>query len=729
MTDDAAARAVPASTSFDDAVARIRAGGDPAAAARDLYAALDDAERLGLLDGDTPFWPGMAEILFEGYNLRPLPMGAVPRLGVPGLLFVDGPRGCVVGHGTAFPVSMARGATWDPALEERVGSAIGAEIRAQGGNFFGGVCINLPRHPAWGRAQETYGEDPAILGAMGAALVRGVAPHAMACVKHYALNSMENARFSVDVQVDEATLHEFFLPHFRAAIDAGAAAVMSAYNSVNGEWAGQNPYLLTQVLRDDWGFTGTVITDFIWGMRDGTAALRAGLDVEAPFAQQRAAHLAGDLESGRASWADVERAALRTLTTQLRHYAGRAADEPDGAVVAGRTHRALAREVAARSMVLLRNEPVDGVPLLPLDGASLRRVAVVGRLADLPNTGDQGSSDVRAPDVVTALAGLRGALPHAEVEHVTDADPAAAAARAAGADVAVVVVGYTADDEGEYVGNDILTRPELVALYPEPADDAERALRDRMFGSAEAGLSMAGGGTAGGDRADLSLKPADVELIRAVAAANPRTVVAVVTAGTVLMDWRHDVPALVVMWYAGMAGGHGLADVLLGRVDAAGRLPFAVPTSADHLPDFDRQATTVRYDRWFGQRRLAHLGVEAAFPLGFGLSYTTVRTELVDTRRDGADVTVTARVTNTGARDGRHVVQVYGRAPSGERHLVGFAPVAVARGGVADVVVRGSLRPLGAWDPAAREVTVPTGPVTLEVAAYWGDPAALTTTA
>src|SRR5665648_856085 len=199
-------------------------------------------------------------------------MGAVARLGIPGLQFVDGPRGGVVGRSTAFPVSMARGATWDVDLEERVGRAIGAELRAQGGNFFGGVCINLPRHPAWGRVQETYGEDPVLLGGMGAALVRGTTPHAMACVKHYALNSMENARFSVDVNIDEATLHEYFLPHFRQAVDAGAAAVMSAYNSVDGEWAGQNPMLLTTVLRDDWGFTGTVITDFIWGMRDGTVA-------------------------------------------------------------------------------------------------------------------------------------------------------------------------------------------------------------------------------------------------------------------------------------------------------------------------------------------------------------------------------------------------------------------------------------------------------------------------
>ena len=204
-------------------------------AAQNLYASLDDDERLWLLDGDAEFWQGMAEFRTEGYNVRPIVMGAVERIGLPGIRFVDGPRGCVAGRSTAFPVSMARGATWDVALEARVGDVIGREIRAHGGNFFGGVCINLPRHPAWGRAQETYGDDPYHLGEFGAALTRGTQRWVMACAKHYALNSMENARFAVDVTVDEATLHDVYLPHFRRVVDEGVAAIMGAYNSVNGD--------------------------------------------------------------------------------------------------------------------------------------------------------------------------------------------------------------------------------------------------------------------------------------------------------------------------------------------------------------------------------------------------------------------------------------------------------------------------------------------------------------
>ena len=173
---------------------------------------------------------------------------------------------------------MARGAAWDVELEERIGDVIGRELRALGGNFFGGICINLLRHPAWGRAQETYGEDPYHLGELGAALTRGVQRHVMACAKHFAFNSMENARFTVDVQISPRALHEIYLPHFKRVVDEGVAAVMSAYNSVNGEWCGQNQMLLTDILKEQWGFEGFVLTDFMFGMRDAqkAAAGRAG---------------------------------------------------------------------------------------------------------------------------------------------------------------------------------------------------------------------------------------------------------------------------------------------------------------------------------------------------------------------------------------------------------------------------------------------------------------------
>ncbi|RZS87385.1 beta-glucosidase [Motilibacter rhizosphaerae] len=710
-----------AGTDFSAALEAVRGGTSPEEAAAGLYAELTDAERLDLLDGDEDFWPGMLDMFHNGYNLRPYVHGAVPRLGIPGLRFTDGPRGIVMGSSTAFPVSMARGATWDPELEERVGAVIGAEGRAQGANFFAGVCINLPRHPAWGRAQETYGEDPVILGEMGAALVRGVRQHLMACAKHYALNSMENARFTVDVQIDEETLHEVYLPHFHRVVEEGADALMSAYNSVNGEWAGQNETLLTTVLRDYWDFSGVVVSDFIWGLRDAAKSLRAGLDVEEPLRQQRGEHLAKDIEEGRASWDDVRRSGVRILATQLRHAASLTEAEPDASVVASAEHRALARETAARAMVLLRNESVDGAPVLPLDASSLRRVAVIGRLADQANTGDHGSSDVRAPEVVTALAGLRAALPDAEVVHVDADDPAAAAAAAAQADVAIVVAGYTADDEGEFIDPTAFRAPELVALYP-PSDDPDAL--DTLFGTGET-KPLQG---PGGDRARLTLRPVDEEIIRAVAQANPRTVVAVVAAGAVVIEgWRESVPGIVMAWYAGMEGGHALADVLLGTVDPSGRLPFSIPTSEEHLPAFDRDATTAVYDRWHGQKLLDKLGVEAAYPLGFGLSYSSFSLSEASAERTGPEsLAVAVTVTNTGDRDGRHVVQVYGVRQdgdrAGERALLGFAPIAVPAGGSASVQVTASLRPLARWDAQQHALVVPSGAVTVEAAAYAGDP-------
>jgi beta-glucosidase len=714
---------------FDRAVLAVRSGESARHKAKQLYDQLTLDERLGLLDGDTPFWQGMDSMITEGYNHKPYVHGAVARLGIPGTRFVDGPRGCVAGRGTAFPVSMARGATWDTDLEEQVGEVIGREIRAQGGNFFGGVCVNLPRHPAWGRIQETYGDDPFHLGEFGAALVRGSQRYVMACGKHYALNSMENARFTVDVTLDEATLHDVYLPHFKRLVDEGVTAIMASYNSVNGEWAGQNEYLLTRVLRELWGFDGITVTDFIWGMRDGAKALNAGMDLEEPFAQQRATHLRAQLASGETSLEMVERAAIRILTAQLRSYATREDGEFDDTTMADDSARRLARTVAARSMVLLKNDPVAGAPVLPLAPASVTSIAVIGRLAVATNLGDHGSSDVRPSRISTPLQGIRAAFPDATITLVTDEDPVAAAATAHAAQVAIVIAGFDARDEGEYVGSDTLSNPALLALFPpRPAGPAFSSETESRAETGDVPNIMTEGDEYGGDRATLSLRPREEEIIRAVAAANPRTAVCLVAAGAVLTEtWRHEVPAIVMMWYAGMAGGHALADVLTGAHNPSGRLPFAIPTTQEHLPFFDRTATTAVYDRFHGQRLLDRLGVTPAFPHGFGLSYTTFSIDEVSLSTPDADgVTVKARVTNTGDRSGWHVVQVYGIRSdgryAGERFLVGFAPVEVPAGASVLVAVAASFSPLAEWDPTTGRRVLPLPhAVTLRVGAHAGD--------
>ncbi len=353
--------------SFDSARAAVDAGMSPADAARELVAVMTPEERLWCLDGDLPGLTGLMFIgLEDGYHRAPFHGAVVERLGLPGIAFADGPRGSVLSNSTCFPVSMARGATWDPELEERVGVAIGAELRASGATLTGAVCVNVLRHPAWGRAQETYGEDPFLVGELGAAFTRGLQHHVMACVKHYACNSMENARFRVDITVDEVALHEVYLPHFRRIVDEGVASVMSAYNKVNGAWCGESRELLTDILRDEWGFEGFVISDWVWGLRDAGRSLTAGLDIEMPARLVRAHHLRAALENGEASWDDVDTAVVRLVSTLLRFDDVLSAPAPPSTIIGSPEHRELAREVASRSIVLLRNEPVGDGPVLPV---------------------------------------------------------------------------------------------------------------------------------------------------------------------------------------------------------------------------------------------------------------------------------------------------------------------------------------------------------------------------
>ena len=454
--------------------------------------------------------------LREGYGVVPVPSGRASEAasGPPALMFTDGPRGVVVPGGTCFPVSMARGATWDVELEERIGEAMGIESRAVGANLNAGVCINVLRHPGWGRAQETYGEDPHHLGAMGVALVTGMQRHVMACVKHFACNSVENTRFWVDVRIDERTLREVYLPHFRACVRAGAASVMSAYNRINGRFCGGNRLLLQTILKEEWGFEGFVLSDFFLGAHSPKDIAR-GLDIEMPFPIHFGRRLRRAVRAGRVP-EEAVRAAAGRIVAMKRRFADVGNEELYGAAALGSdAHRALARECAHKAMVLLENEPVDGTPVLPLPaGAS---VALIGRLADLPNTGDRGSSRVRSEGLVTARQALEAALGQDLVRFHDGRDLFDAAAHAATCDCAVLVVGLTHRDEGE---------------------------------------AMIGPWGPGGDRDRLRLRGHDEALIQEVVARNPRTVVVLVAGSALVTEaWRADVPAILMAWYAGLEGG------------------------------------------------------------------------------------------------------------------------------------------------------------------------------
>ncbi|MEQ1548335.1 MAG: glycoside hydrolase family 3 C-terminal domain-containing protein [Chakrabartia sp.] len=602
--------------------------------------------------------------------------GGCERLNVPALWFTDGPRGVARGNSTCFPCTMARGASWDVDLEHRIGRAMGVEARAQGCNLSGAVCVNLLRHPGWGRAQETYGEDPCHLGMMGAALATGIQHHnVIATVKHFAANSIENARFKVDVQMEARTLREVYLPHFKHILDAGCASVMSAYNKVNGPYCGHSRALLTDILRGDWGFEGFVHSDWMMGVYgpDGAAA---GLDIENPEPIHYGEKLIAEVESGRIDIAVIDRACTRIMSTLYRFSA---AEDPlpdyPISLVACAEHRALACEAAHKGTVLLKNEAL--LPLSTDDGS----IAVFGRFADKINTGDNGSSKVNAPYVITPFAGLKQRFG----DHVhfggDETDPTAAAQAARLASTAIVVVGYTAEHEGEYIPQDMNVGPE--------GRDAQ--------GKAKA---------LGGDRDSLELPADQIALIHAISAANEHTLVVIVAGSAVLItDWIDCVPAVMQTFYAGMEGGNALADLILGAVNPSGKLPFTVMREARDYPFFDMDADSIIYGPLHGYTLAETQGTAPLFPFGHGLSYTQFAyDDLHITQGEGALI-AQVQVANIGAVAGREITQLYvgfpGQVERPHKLLKGFASSHLAAGEAVIIAFEVPFDDLRYWDEAA----------------------------
>ncbi|MBY9013972.1 MAG: glycoside hydrolase family 3 C-terminal domain-containing protein, partial [Candidatus Lokiarchaeota archaeon] len=422
----------------------------------------------------------------------------------------------------------------------------GKEARAQGANLFGGICINLLRHPAWGRAQETFGEDSFHMGEFGAAVIRGVQKHnVMATAKHYAVNSIEYSRFKVDVQISERTLREVYLPHFKRCIEDGCATVMSAYNKVRGEYCGHNSYLLRDILKGEWGFDGFVHSDWMNGLRDTTKGILGGLDVEMPRAKYYGKKLEKAIKLGNVPLKLVDDSIRRILRTVLKFTTKEDPQNYDSDLIGCEDHVLIAREVAEKSMVLLKNQN----KLLPFNTDEIDTLALLGPLADKKNTGDHGSSHVRQKNIVTPLQGIKNSVGNKiEVFHNDGHDIDVAQQIAQSVDSVVLVVGYTSEDEGEYI-------PHI-----------------------SKGL---------GDRPNLGLKEDDIKLIEAVAKVNKKCVVVLVGGSAILMEeWKEKVPSILMAWYSGMEGGNALANVLFGKVNPSGKLPFTIPKDPAHLPYF-----------------------------------------------------------------------------------------------------------------------------------------------
>lgn len=658
-----------------------------------LVAAMTEGEKISLLAGAPA-------------GVHTGATAAVPRLGVPQSFNTDGPVGVRQGSATAMPTPIALASTFDPALAYAYGRTLGNEARAKGNDGLLGPTVNILRVPYNGRTFEGFGEDPFLAARTTVGWIEGAQSQGVyATVKHFAANNQEgkdvtgllglpslpiglgllNTRYLQDSIVDERTLREIYLPQFEAAVrEAKALTVMCSYNRVNGPWACYSKPLLTDVLRTGWGFRGTVMSDWVFATHpdDTVPALNNGLDLEMPSPNAyEAGNVARALAAGRVSRATLDQRVRNIFYPLFKiGFFERPTAAPNDALIDRAAHRAAARKVEENAITLLKNDRA-----LPLDPAKVRSIAVIGRDADTFVTGG-GSGNVKPFAPTTVLAGLRGRAARAgiRVDYADGGDPAAAAAAARAADVAVVVV-------GDYQ-------------------------------------------TEGADKSCLTLecppKNGDQDgLVRAVAGAQPSTVVVLQTGGPVLTPWLGSVRGLLEAWYPGEAGGDAVARVLFGDVDPGGRLAATFPRSEDQLQvagEPDRYPGNVlngqvQYSegvmtgyRWFDQYQL-----DPQFPFGFGLSYTSWKYG-VPTIRPAADGTIAATVTltvqNSGRRAGVETPQMYLTKPSPAASvpqppmaLEGFAKVRLAPGATQAVSIPISERSLSYWDVGSHRWRVAKG--------------------
>jgi beta-glucosidase len=620
---------------------------------------------------------------------------ALEEAGIAAMTMADGPYGLRHQSGqhdnlalfesdkaTCFPPGVAIGSSWDPATAARLGTALGREAAAQRVDVVLGPGVNIKRSPLCGRNFEYYSEDPHLSGILGAAFTRALqAEGPGVSVKHFAANNQETNRQTISSDVDERTLREIYLPAFeRIVTEARPATVMSSYNKINGVNASENRWLLTEVLRDEWGFDGVVLSD--WGaVTDRVAALKAGLDLEMPGgALGHDDDVIEALRSGEISESDVDASAARIARLARRKVTSAGAVDVDA-------HHETARQIAEECAVLLRNE--DHV--LPIRGGV--HIAVIGAFAEHPRYQGGGSAHVNATrvdrplDEIRAIAAEHGVsvgyAPGFAVDGPRDeqlvSDAIAAARRA---DVAVVFAGLSEERESE-----------------------------------------------GFDRDTIELPSAQVELIRGVAAAARRTVVILANGGIVSLEgWHDDVDAILEGFLLGQGGGRALANILFGRVNPSGHLAESIPMRLQDHPswlNFPGEQGHVRYGEGVlvGYRYFCTAGTPVRYPFGHGLSYTTFDTRALHVTSDGVDsATAQVEVANTGARAGKHVVQLYVATGAGPvrrpvRELRGFAKVRLEPGETRTVEIDLPRRAFAYWDITVGRWVVAPGDYRIEVCA------------
>ncbi len=593
---------------------------------------------------------------------------AVPRLGIPSIRMADGPAGIRSWLGssaisnsapftsTAFPAGIALGATWDPAMARRVGKAIGQEVKAIGRDMILGPTVNIQRVPLWGRNFEGYGEDPYLAARMAVGYIKGVQSEGVIpSVKHFAANNEEFERHRIDEAIDLRTLHEIYFPAFKAAVqEADVWTVMSAYNKVNGTYCAENPFLLKDTLKKDWGFKGFVVSD--WGSTYSTTpTVNAGMDLEMPGGQRAKTWLATEnaQKSGNGGdWLSPEKVlpevkAGRIPVSAIDDNVGRILrvifvsgqfDHPHTASgpIDTPEQRKLARDAAAESIVLLKNAG----NVLPLQAGKVKTLAVIGPNAAVARTGGGGSSLVKPGYTVTPLDGIKeragsamqvsyalgvsipGETPENDTTEARERLKKEAVAVAAKADMVVLVVGNSSKVEGESF-----------------------------------------------DRKTLDLPEGQDEFIQAVAKANHNTVIVFNAGGPVNVSrWIESVPAVVDAWFGGQELGHAIADVLFGDVNPSGKLPFSFINEFKESPaygNYPGDNLHVKYAEgiYVGYRYFDKHEIAPQFPFGYGLSYSKFSYSGLKITPDKAPSSQTFQVSlelrNGGKRAGAEVVQLY----------------------------------------------------------------------
>lgn len=640
----------------------------------------------------------------------------VPRLGIPDLVCDDGPLGIreevkpgwgsanlTTDSATFFPNGSALAATWNPALVYRYGNDMGEEARARGKQIILAPAMNITRTPLNGRTYEYLSEDPFLNARLAVAAVKGIqSQQVAACIKHFAVNNQEVERGLVDVTIDERALREIYLPAFKASVlEGGAWTLMAAYNKIRGEWCSENDYLLNRILKGEWNFKGLVMSD--WGGTHSTvAAANKGLDVEMGSGEKYnqyyfADKLLDSVKAGKVSMQVIDDKVRRILWVMLQTSLNK--HQPAGKINTP-GHSKTVYEIASESIVLLKNEK----QLLPLDVSKIKSLAVIGDNAVRTfHLGGFGAG-VKARYEVTPLAGLESRLK------------------------GKVAISFAQGYRGDYhpkggIPVNTETHGADPALIAQAADVAKRS---------DVALLFIGGNrdyeSESRDRKDLSLPFGEQALVDAVTAANPNTIVVVIGGAPYdIGNIKRNNHTIVWSWYNGSENGNALADVLIGKVNPSGKLPFTFPASLEQSPahafgeeaypgkeqkvDY-KEGIFVGY-RWFDSKRM-----EPLYPFGYGLSYTSfgygkLLTNQKTYTANGA-ITVSLTLTNSGKQAGKEVVQFYVSKPDSkieraEKELKAFQKLHVKPGQTVKVTVRIPVQDLSYFDSQTMKWVVEPG--------------------